>query len=342
MASLGKDLAAIRSNRNLSIEEVQQITRVPQHILRSIEDDSILAEIHKNTTYTRSYVRSYAKAVGIKEQDIVRALDDVENGTYEGSLNPSATSSLDEAGQSNDTTKEQAQSGKKRKQSQTEKTPTKKEQGPQPDRKKSYSSGSVSAVDWVDVGRKAKPVRSKSRVWSGLLIIILLAAILAAIFLVYHYYSTGSDVVPPPQENPTAIQPQNPSDSLRESLIRKENLPATTGTTATAEGTLADTLSIAIYAANGKLEPVRVYTDILGKQNPYWVPQGDTIRFNFVNTVRIRAVNQYDRFQLLFNGHVITNFYQQYFNPESGMVELERAVFEDRPQWSTPAGQAIP
>lgn len=337
MASLGKDLATIRNKKGLSIDEVQQITRVPQHILHSIEDDSIFAQIHQNTTYIRSYVRSYAKAVEVEENDIVRALDEVENGTYSGSLNPlTDDGSKQEADQPNaepeNTDKEQPQ---EQADSQANKP---KETKPKPKKDRAYDE--VSAVDWVDVGRKAKLSQSKSKVSSGLLIIVLLAAILAAIFLLYHYYYGGSVQISSSQEEPTAIQPENPSDSLRESLIPENTKSATADTMPSSQGVLGDTLSIAIYAANGKLEPVRVYTDILGQQNPYWVPQGDTIRFNFVNTVRIRAVNQYDRLQLLFNGHIIQDYYQQYYNTESGMVELDRSLFENNPRWQNAGGAA--
>lgn len=333
MASLGKDLSAIRDKQGLTIEELHEITRVPHHILRTIEDDSIFKDIQQNTTYIRSYVRSYAKALGVSEPVIVRALDDVENGTYDGNL-----------GTSDGPAPEQDAPQPPRTEKLNKKEPEKKSPPPANNKKaagKDTSAEAVSAIDWVDVGRKAKMTQSKSKVSSGLLIIVLLAAILAALFLLYHYYY-GKNVVSSMPEETAAIQPENPSDSLRQSLIPQNENPALGDSSSPLQEALGDTLQIAVYAANGKLEPVRVYTDILGQQNPYWVPQGDTIRFNFVNTVRIRAVNQYDRLQLLFNGHVIQNYYQQYYNTESGMVELSRSVFENNPQWQTPADPTRP
>ena len=325
MASLGKDLAAIRNKKDLSIDEVQQITRVPKHILHTIEDGSIFDQIRKNTTYIRSYVRSYAKAVGVSEKDIIRALDEVENNSYSGALNPS-DDEPEENSAKQDTEPVQADNKEPQKTTKSEATEKKKAK---PHKKSSSSPDPVSAVDWVDVGRRVKPLQPKSKVTTGLLIILLLAAILAAIFVVYHYYYNESDAARAPQEQSAAIQPEAPSDSLRQSLIPENTQPAIADSTPSSQDALGDTLTIAIYAANGRLEPVRVYTDILGQQNPYWVPQGDTIRFNFVNTVRIRAENQYDRLQLLFNEKIIRNYYQQYYNTESGMVELDRSIFNE-------------
>lgn len=346
MPSLGKDLAAIRNKKGLSIEDVQQTTKVPQHILRSIEDDSIFTQIDQNTTYIRSYVRSYAKAVGVSEDDIVRALNQVESGNYNGSLGittevPEKTPDEEAKDTDEGTTADRDDMVHDHSPEFQEKK-NKKKTFPSSKTGISSTSSTLSSVDWVDVGRKANPAQKRSRVWSGLLIIVLIVAILAAIFLLYNYYNSDPSGEPPSRENSAAIQPETPSDSLRELLVTSENTPATADTTPVKQGTLSDTLAISVYAANGKLEPVRIYTDILGKQNPYWVPQGDTIRFNFVNTVRVRAVNQYNRLQLLFNGHVIQNYYQQYYNAETSMVELDRSVFENNPQWRTPAGDTNP
>src|SRR5699024_6070430 len=86
MSSLGNDLALIREQQSMSIDDVQKITKIPPPILQSIEDDSIFTQLDENITYIRSYVRSYAKAIHIDEPDIARALNEVEAGTYEGSL----------------------------------------------------------------------------------------------------------------------------------------------------------------------------------------------------------------------------------------------------------------
>ncbi|PNW27845.1 UNVERIFIED_CONTAM: hypothetical protein BEN50_21225 [Euhalothece sp. KZN 001] len=86
--SLGKDRESIRKRKNITIEDVQNAIKIPLDILTSIEDDSIFSDTNRNKTYLRSFVRSYAKLLKIDDEDIVRALDEVEAGTYSGNIFP--------------------------------------------------------------------------------------------------------------------------------------------------------------------------------------------------------------------------------------------------------------
>ncbi|MDZ7682266.1 MAG: hypothetical protein U5J63_11290 [Fodinibius sp.] len=81
---------------------------------------------------------------------------------------------------------------------------------------------------------------------------------------------------------------------------------------------------IVLYAAYGKLEPVRVSTDIMDNINPYWVEQGKALRFNFVNEMQIRG--QFSNIVLLLNGHVIQNFREQFYNPDTRLVEIQSII----------------
>jgi len=354
MPSIGKDLAALRNKKGLSLDELKQSTRLPVHILQSIEDDSIFERMGSNTTYVRSYVRSYAKAVGIKEAKIVHALNRVETNSYDGSLGVSTASSSestivddppnpDDAPQKSEADAS-AIKGDMRHDHSPEYHPQKSSEpefSSQPKSRKSASKSAVSSLNWADVGRKTKPGQSKSRNIQWLLIFLLIVAILAGIYFIYNYYQSEGLPPDPVQNNSEAVQPSAPSDSLRRELIDQETEPTAVDNTSPIEnGSLADTLSIEIYAANGKLEPVRIFTDILKQQNPYWIPQGDTMVFPFVNTVRIRAVNQYNRLQILFNDQPIQNYYERFYNTESGIVEIDRSLFEDDPRWRTPADAA--
>ena len=335
MPSLGNDLATVRKKKDLSIEDVQQNTRIPAHILRSIEDDSIFDNMPNNVTYTRSYVRSYARAIGIREADIVRALDRVEKGNYGGELAP---------GTDPDSNKEPEQPEEEPKNDLSQEAPPKQPDESPPSQETVQKPVSYKASkrasddwDWVQVGQQAKTKNARSS-RTGLLIIFILIAAIAAGFLIYNYYYAENDSPEAEVHSSNELQqPTTPSDSLQEVLLNDENNPGmSSGRQAEGATVLGDTLTVGVYAAAGRLEPVRVYTDILEQQNPYWVQQGDTIRFNFVNTIRLRAVDQYDRLQLLFNGHIIQNYYQEYYNSESGMIELDRTVFKNHPEWQRP------
>src|SRR6056297_2691190 len=112
MASLGRDLAHIRKEQELSLEDIYETTKIPVRILRSIEDDSIFDDFENNATYIRSYVRSYAKALPIDEKQIIYALDKVAKNDYSGSLQsllkdtPKKTFEFDEGEETPDEDKE--------------------------------------------------------------------------------------------------------------------------------------------------------------------------------------------------------------------------------------------
>lgn len=83
---LGKDLAAIRVQQNLSIEDIHDATRIPVYTIQEIESETIFNDERRNTTYMRSFVRTYAKALKIDDADAVVALDQMADDTYRGSI----------------------------------------------------------------------------------------------------------------------------------------------------------------------------------------------------------------------------------------------------------------
>lgn len=86
MSKLSQDLVAIRKFMRLNKQNVFEKCRVPMETIESIEDGSIFSGKTRNKTYLRSYLRTYAKAIGIKDDDIVKALDDQEENGYTGDL----------------------------------------------------------------------------------------------------------------------------------------------------------------------------------------------------------------------------------------------------------------
>src|SRR5699024_9142343 len=52
----------------------------------AIEDDSIFSDAGNGSTYIRSYIRTYAKALAIEDRKIIYALNKAEKGSYAGSL----------------------------------------------------------------------------------------------------------------------------------------------------------------------------------------------------------------------------------------------------------------
>ncbi|MFH1479181.1 MAG: RodZ domain-containing protein [Candidatus Omnitrophota bacterium] len=64
--SLGKTLKRIRESRHLSIEEVSERSRIPKHIVSTLEEDR-LNEI-KSVFYAKSFVKTYAAFLGALDE----------------------------------------------------------------------------------------------------------------------------------------------------------------------------------------------------------------------------------------------------------------------------------
>ena len=347
MPSLGKDLAAIRKKLDLTIEDIHQATKIPLHIIESIEDDSIFEDLDQNATYIRSYVRSYAKKLEIDEERTIRALDQVERGTYSGILrDDSETGTIPKF------------TGKPRKpaapESEEKQEPKEPETGDFEEEEKADSKSashrpeapnkvtetpSVHSVDWVDMGKKFTPLRSPSRMWVGLAVIFIAIISVLGIYFFFMQGPTDTETSPEPQPPATTTEAVEP-DSLQLDLSAQDNGNENVQSTQSQPAeSLSDTLNLVIYAAYEKLEPVRVYTDVLSSLNPYWIELGEAVRFKFVNTIRIRG--PYERMELLLNGHLIQNFEEQFLNPESGMVEINRAAFEGESKWLQPPPDSL-
>lgn len=86
MASLGKDIAFLRMKQKLSIKDVYEQSHIPLSTLQSIENDTIFEKSEKSTVYIRNFVRSYARAVHINEQEIIHALNLQQRKMYRGEL----------------------------------------------------------------------------------------------------------------------------------------------------------------------------------------------------------------------------------------------------------------
>ncbi|MCW9708855.1 helix-turn-helix domain-containing protein [Fodinibius salsisoli] len=348
MPSLGNDLALIRKSQGLTIEEIHQSTKIPKKVLSSIEDNSIFQNSDGSAIYVRSYVRSYAKALSIEEQKIVYALNRVQHNNYDGSLiedeQRSSFEDSDAPDQKNDDITEQTKDDEASQEEEetTSDQPSQPEASAPKEENPVLRSQDVESVDWVNLGyqfQPAKTVKSKRRF--ALIVGLILLAVAA--FFVYWFYFKGAPTntqttqqgLPQTTSTPDSIQselnPRASDDTVNLSDFRGQPQ---------AQGALPDTLSIVLYAAYEKLEPVRVYTDITDQLNPYWIQRGEAIEFDFVNEFHFR--DGLSSIVLLMNGHVITDFEEQFLNPETGRVEINRSFFQEDSKWLQPAPDTLP
>lgn len=356
MPSLGNDLISIRKELGLSIADIHQTTKIPLEILEAIEDDSIFDTMEENKTYIRSYVRGYAKALKIEDSLIVRALDQIEEGGYQGIL-------LDDSGKGKQGPKFEydAPDDKPESEDTTQESPREDEDMIH-DHSPEFSSASASeksssdpikstpntltdppsvqSVDWADMGRKFTPMEARPRLWLGLVVLLI---ILASVLLFFWYQQDGSEELSDqssPANTETTRDAVSP-DSLQLNLA--DPSAETTASRATPPSepaeALPDTLRLGVFAAYDKLEPVRVQSDVMASLNPYWIEQGTVLEFEFINEIELRG--QYSRMVLLLNGHVIESFRDQFYNPEIGRIVINRSEFEDDPKWLQPPPDSL-
>ena len=106
-----------------------------------------------------------------------------------------------------------------------------------------------------------------------------------------------------------------------------------------------DTLTIVIYAAYEKLDPVRVGSDLRESVFPLWMEQGDAYYFDFVEEITIRG--QFSRMLIIFNNNVIEAPLERFSGTQENTVRLSRerlaaAEFEAKPELVLPDGVSEP
>lgn len=363
MESLGNDLARIRKEQELSLDDINKATKIPPHILRSIEDDSIFSDLQENPTYIRSYIRSYAKALSIDEQKIINALDKKEKEQYSGSLQELLDESYDQEKKptfeldedKSDSSNKPADSGEEQmvhdhspefESDSNESTTSRTEQA-----ESKEEVPTVQTVDWADMGRQFQPLEStKSTVWVVILGIILVVGAVIYFFFFDNRFTTSGDTPSTAQTEITTGNTDEPADSLQLSVMPSTPADSVAAINDTSEvanpvqnttlSKLPDTLNVVLYAAYGKLEPVRVFTDIMDDINPYWLEQGEAYQFNFIDEIQIRG--QYSRMELLLNGHPIKNLREQFYNPDTRLLEINRSYFVGDSTWLQAAPDSLP
>lgn len=339
--SLGKDLAYIRKKQNLSLEDIQNEIKIPLQTLKSIEDGSIFTESGETKTYIRSFVRSYAKVLGLLDEDVVQALNEMEAGTYSGNI-LADTKKPDESDPIKKGRKSDSESKSKPKlntESGSAYTPPKPNPVPATD---------VNSVNWADMGKKFTSVRKHSNLWVIIsFFIVLVIAIFAAIFYWNSLSSVFSDDVQtesqPEMTTPSAPQSETQIPEAENTIPTQ--IPTSTKsqepeqTTNQALQALGDTLTVTVYAAFDKLEPVRVTSDFNWKTNPFWMEQGDAFNFDFRDSLLVNG--QYSRMLLLFNGHIIENPRQSYFDETFNAVLITRSIL-NQPRYLEAASEEFP
>jgi hypothetical protein len=344
MSSIGKDLVTIRTHMGLSVDDIQHATKIPLHTLQSIEDGSIFERSDEIQTYIRSFVRTYGRALKLDDELIVQALDQEEIGSYNHLLLrsvPELAADLPEDPQQNVAPKkpspkpEPSEPEEDSAEAESDPDSPGKRKEPEPVTRSSpaASESRTRNVNWADMGRRMSDPNPGTSVWviaGGIILIVILAA---AYILSTNDFFSSADVdsaeTPPASE---MAPPEADQNGLGLDFTEEEpEAPA---------ATLDETLYLTVYAAHNVLDPVRVWSDLKPRLDPYWVDQGVALQFEFRDTIRVRG--SYDRMLLMLNGHNIENFRQDHFNSDANAVELTRDFFEEDSRWAAPVDFDLP
>jgi hypothetical protein len=82
------DLRLAREGRSRTLAQIQQETRIPVDVLKRFEDGHLVGDATYNEVYLRAFLRSYARAVGVPQADVLAAYDRSREGAYRGELHP--------------------------------------------------------------------------------------------------------------------------------------------------------------------------------------------------------------------------------------------------------------
>lgn len=380
MASLGQDLKTIREKEGLTLEQIYEQTRIPVHVLEAVEADRIAEDVEHNTTYVRSFIRTYAKALGIEESLIVTCLDRSEEGTYSGELlkqkagrtapteSNSPKSSETTSGKSPTGAAKRSRSAgttakrgdetdstgdEETKTTPSDSKPLKAGFGRPQAPKARTSVPDTSSVNWADMGKKFSNINRRSPIW---LLVLMIIVIVSGVALYFVYSSESEPTVATSQANQELPATLLPDSTALDTTL---NQSATADTTATTTPqTQPDTLSQPTQPAqtgNIAASGDTLYLDIYAaydKLEPVRVISDINNRLSpywiekgeamrFEFTDSLKLRGQYGRMILLMNGHVIRDFLAKYYDREERFVEIYREDFTE-PKWRQTPPDTLP
>jgi len=270
MRRLAHDLRRIREKRRCSLQAVHNETKITLELLQHFERTALYDHERYNPVYLRSFVRTYATAIGLEPAKVLEALELAQEGKYRNQLavqylgeEPIPEEAAAEAGEITSITPERH--------SETEGVAV--EMAETPALPLSVGPGGLERLER----------RSRWRI--GMLALLFVAG--AGGFLWWW-------LRPVPAPEPAVL----PRDTAAAVLA-----PETTAAVAPAPApakVLGDTISISVIATFDKVDPIRIRIDN-DLRRPYWIEQGDTLRLRFTQQVILEQ--QLEDIQLLFDGH---------------------------------------
>jgi len=178
------------------------------------------------------------------------------------------------------------------------------------------------------MGLKFTETKKTTPIWLFVTLILIVVIFVIGYFIYANDLFNFSDTSINEPET-SVITPTTPNTG--DSLLNLDESEEMNVTTSPQVNELDEILYITVYAANERLEPVRIWSDIKPRMDPYWIEQGIAMNFDFRDTVRIRG--QYEDMLIFKNGHAIDDILETNFNSQENYIELTRDYFSTDPKW---------
>ncbi len=316
------DLAAVRVEKEVSLEDIQAVTKVYPHIISQFEEDGLQDHHLFNHLYVRAFVRSYAKVVGIPQDETAEVYDNALKGRYRRQL-AIAYLGLDpeEVGPEDD--RLPAVEEDVREVPRVIETPVERRSNPVTS---NVSSGSrieyrpapteTEATDWLDsLKEQGNKLIELARENGALQWGILVVGIGLSLIVIFQLLSLNDKE----EESPLATMTEEPAAETRntgetDTLVAT---PAVVQPLPLEDVVLKDSLELFVVASTGKLDPFRVKVDN-DMRRPYWLDEGDSMRFYVSN--RVTVEDNLEAMEILLEGYT----YPIYSTDSLAIVVIDR------------------
>jgi hypothetical protein len=315
-----QDLRRIRELKGVTVAQLREETRVPQDLIEQFEASGLIDHPMFNQVYLRSFVRSYAQALGLPEAEVNEALEALANGRYRGQLavrylgeapdvvpDPPAEPATEAApvrplkpspppagkpgrkGRSSGAASPEVASGDKPKRTVHLAPPSlvsPSEKAPQGRLHEHHSP-------WESYGtrlRRGGRGRLRYALWTGVVLLVL--GSVATLWWM--------------QRAPEAAPSRTLAEPVPvEATPNGGETPEATAVSPSPSVALGDSMVVQIVAARRRLEPIRVKVDADARR-PWWIEQDSSKTFVVRDSIRLGGPGKMlSRARVLINGHEV-------------------------------------
>jgi hypothetical protein len=298
---LARDLRRIRETRSLTLQDLNNETKIPVSLLKSFEETALFDHTQFNRVYLRSVVRTYAAAVQISPEGAADALESAFEGQYDGALGREylGDAADEPPGAPSGRLADERPSVPGRGKREPDAAP--REKAPQKPEEKAPPRARDHDADWTSTsppsGRKSPatpitptPTKRRRKKSSGggsgwIFAVVGMIVLGALIWFLVTVLGTNDEAPADLAAADTALVAPEPEPEPIQTR------PAVT---------LGDVMEFHVIAQNDKLDPIRVTVDD-DLRRPYWLEQGDSMRFEAQERIVIEEL--LDRARITVEGY---------------------------------------